>query len=429
MRLSSLFFVLAIGGSLVSAKTDDPPFFYTCDELTPDLCELKVEEGQVEIRGINVSYWKYTSSDAPSNHSIPIVALHGGPSFSHHYMLPLKQQACRGRPIYFYDQAGCGSSVPSKNFSAARDHPWLLDPGYYATEELPALLKHWQLKRFHLVGNSWGTMLAQLYALDASETDGLASMVLSGPFSDSQSYIRAQWGDDEDDGTLGGLPPFIQQRIQTLEAQHAYESPEYEALDNIMTGFFTLRTEPAPDCWLTANAQTNMEIYVAMQGPSEFTMSGVLEHTNVTGRLHEITVPVLLSHGRYDTMRPSIVKTMQELLPYAERLYLNRSGHASMIDEPGPMNDGIADFLDRVEESTFGAFNLTTGFAPKKDIDSEDDVDHYDEDDCEDIVNDAIRPRHPFLLLLPLVAIALMIGYIFGYRSAQQKYAQYTAIG
>ena len=68
-----------------------------------------------------------------------------------------------------------------------------------------------------------------------------------------------------------------------------------------------------------------------------------------------IEVPVLLTHGRFDTMRPSIVKTMQGQIKLAERKIFPHAGHVSMIDDAGMMNDVVADFLGRVEASQRGA--------------------------------------------------------------------------
>jgi hypothetical protein len=93
----------------------------------------------------------------------------------------------------------------------------------------------------------------------------------------------------------------------------------------------------------------NEEIYVGMQGASEFTISGALGDFNVTGRLHEIEVPVLLTSGRFDTMRPSIVETMYQNIRLSEWETFKKSGHISMIDEPGEMNQVVHDFLTRVE--------------------------------------------------------------------------------
>lgn len=83
---------------------------WTCDELTPNLCDdLQVETGSIIIRSIPVKYWRYRkkNQDIENNDSCPIICIHGGPGYPHNYMLPLKQLACRGnREVIFYDQAG-----------------------------------------------------------------------------------------------------------------------------------------------------------------------------------------------------------------------------------------------------------------------------------------------------------------------------------
>ena len=335
---------------------------WKCDNLTPDLCnDLIHAEGVVQIRGIDVHYWRYESSSSSSSHrsgGVPIIVIHGGPGFPHNYMLPLKQQACRGRPVYFYDQAGCGKSIinaslsssSSPSSSVANEYPWLLTTEYYSLEELPALIEHWDLRDYHIIGNSWGTVLSQFFALDAraDALAGLRSMVLSGPLSDAGLYVDSQWS--QEDGTLGSLPIYVQDRIRFLEGIGAYGSREYQDVVEVLTSQFTIRTAPYPDCFVDSSDTMNQEIYVGMQGESEFTVGGTLKTLNITKRLEDIRVPVLLSHGKYDTMRPAVVQAMLDKLPLAESVQLNRSGHISMIDEPREMNDAVADFFDRVEQ-------------------------------------------------------------------------------
>jgi proline iminopeptidase len=115
----------------------------------------------------------------------PIIAIHGGPGWPHNYLvLPLQQQACRGRAVYFYDQAGCGeSALPGDNASVAEDYPWLLITEYYAEKELPTLIDHWGLEQYHIMEiRVGGTILTQVFAaaVDTPATE-LQSMVLSGP--------------------------------------------------------------------------------------------------------------------------------------------------------------------------------------------------------------------------------------------------------
>ena len=70
---------------------------------------------------------------------------------------------------------------------------WLADLHYYAGEELPALVEHWQLgSAFHLVGDSTGGAFALQYALDTN-SEKMASMVLSSAFSDTVLMYNAQW--------------------------------------------------------------------------------------------------------------------------------------------------------------------------------------------------------------------------------------------
>ncbi len=189
-----------------------------------------------------------------------------------------------------------GASV---NAISVKEYPHLLDPAYYSEIELPALVDHWKLQRYHVLGHSWGTILAQLFALnyigkqpvanrtdrnekdgrtrnthqeeDKRVKDGLQSLILSGPISNANDYITAQW-DPNDTNNLASLPPFVQSRIHTLEQQKAYNSSEYKAIESVLSSFFTVRTDPVPDCFAEASEGVNEEVYVGMQGASEFTI-------------------------------------------------------------------------------------------------------------------------------------------------------------
>lgn len=249
-----------------SAEKDEGWTQWSCDELTPHLCELDVTTGSLTIQGIPVKYWRYSKKVATSDNNVgddeetatishSIIALHGGPGWPHSYLLPLRQLACRmsDAEVIFYDQAGCGESViPPESESDSDEqmatetsitdqYPHLLDPTYYSEIELPTLINHWNLTKYHVLGHSWGTILAQLFALnyvngnngdDDNNTKsmvikkGLQSLILSGPISNAHEYITAQW--DNNTGNLGSLPPFIQGRIHMLENEKAYESAEYE---------------------------------------------------------------------------------------------------------------------------------------------------------------------------------------------------------
>jgi proline iminopeptidase len=184
--------------------------------------------------------------------------------------------------------------------------------------------------------------VAQYFAL--TQPPGLNKLVLSGPLSDAQLYAEAQW--DPVEGSLGSLPPFVKARLHSLEAAGAYSSEEYETIASTLTTFFTLRTAPAPDCFVNTFTAMNKDIYVGMQGASEFTIGGVLATFNITQDLPNIRRPTLLTSGLYDTMRPPLLRTMLAGLPDAIWHVFPHSGHVSMIDDAGEMNDVVAAFLE-----------------------------------------------------------------------------------
>ncbi|MDP8901147.1 MAG: alpha/beta fold hydrolase [Actinomycetota bacterium] len=70
----------------------------------------------------------------------------------------------------FYDQLGCGNST-----LAGDPEPWSVD---LFLRELTAVRRELGLHRVHLLGHSWGGLLAMEHALGGA--DGLASLVLVG---------------------------------------------------------------------------------------------------------------------------------------------------------------------------------------------------------------------------------------------------------
>lgn len=287
---------------------------WTCDEITPNLCSsIQVNKGFISVRGINVHYWRYFTNSS-STTRWPVITIHGGPSFPHDYLLPLRQLACHGHDVIFYDQAGCGESSlpPTAHLS---NFPWLFDPSYYAEVELPALISTLRVSRYHLFGHSWGTIVAQQFAISSNvNRAGLRSLMLAGPLSDAQLYVHSQW--DPLVGSVGTIPDFVQGRLRELEKNKKYDSEEYIAITQKLTAFFTCRTAPMPDCAAKSFRTTNDEIYVGVQGASEFTIGGVLKNFNSTSELPRINVPTLLSTGEFDTMRPPVVDVMlQQINP------------------------------------------------------------------------------------------------------------------
>ena len=94
----------------------------------------------------------------PSGTEPPLVAIHGGPSWDHSYLLPgLRPIACH-RTVIAFDLRGCGRS--------SRDLPIDAYQPEHLVADLVALLDHLGLDHVDLLGFSTGGQVAQLFVRD-----------------------------------------------------------------------------------------------------------------------------------------------------------------------------------------------------------------------------------------------------------------------
>ena len=92
----------------------------------------------------------------------------------------------------------------------------------------------------------------------------------------------------------------------------------------------------------------NSSIYVMMQGPSEFGVSGRLTNWDVKNRLHEITVPTLMIGAKYDTMDPKAMEEQSKLVKKGQFLYCPNGSHLSMWDDQKVFMGGVIKFIHEV---------------------------------------------------------------------------------
>ena len=86
-----------------------------------------------------------------------------------------------------------------------------------------------------------------------------------------------------------------------------------------------------------------------MGGPNECIMRGNLHDWDRIERLGEITVPTLITVGRYDEITPTCAETMQRWLPQAQLQVFEQSSHMAHLEETERYLQVIAAFLTHVE--------------------------------------------------------------------------------
>jgi proline-specific peptidase len=293
---------------------------------------VPVQEGFVPFRGHRDWYRIVGEREEPGKR--PLLCLHGGPGFTWDSFEPLEAIAATGRRVVFYDQLGAGNS----------DDPH--DPSLYTVEsyveEVDVIRRALDLDRVHVLGHSWGGMLAMEYAL--TQPAGLVSLILA----DTAASIP-EW-ESETRRLVAELPEEIQEAIRTNEAAGTTDSPEYgEALLAFSRRHLGRRMEPRPDCLARIDDKFGDEVYETMWGPSEWNVTGTLKGWDVTDRLGEIHVPTLVLGGRYDEATPAITEALHRGIRGSEWVIFENSGHFPHLEETGRYLSVLSDFLERVD--------------------------------------------------------------------------------
>jgi proline-specific peptidase len=295
-----------------------------------------VSEGFVSFRGFR-SWYRVVGDLAQSGPAkFPLLVLHGGPGGPSDYLQPLEELADTGRPIIFYDQLGCGNSDQPNDPSL-----WSVE---FFLEELATVRQELGLDHIHLLGHSWGGMLAMEYAL--TQAVGLASLILASSPASIPQWIA------EANRLRRDLPQEVEQTLRHHEEAGTTNDPAYEEAMQVFYQRHVCRLDPWPEPWMRALAKlmANPEVYNTMFGPSEFHATGTLKEWDIRDRLGEIELPTLVTSGRYDEATPAIAETVHRGIAGSEWVIFEQSSHMAHLEEEDEYRRVVEDFMRRVEE-------------------------------------------------------------------------------
>jgi L-proline amide hydrolase len=295
-----------------------------------------VTEGHMEWE-THTTWYRVVGSLDGTSALAPVVIAHGGPGASHDYVEPIADLSRSGRACILYDQVGCGRS------QHLRDAPaefWTVD---LFKRELRELTRTLGIEdRYHLLGQSWGGMLAMEHALDHPR--GLQSIVVCDSPASIPLWVAEANRLRED------LPAAVQATLLRHEQAGTTDDPEYEQAVEVFYRRHLCRVE-WPDCLTRSFAAIadDPTVYHTMNGPSEFFCIGSLREWDITDRLHEIDVPTLLVSGAFDEATPRIVGEIHERVPGSKWVLLEQSSHTPHIEEPGAFFAAVEAFLAEVD--------------------------------------------------------------------------------
>jgi proline iminopeptidase len=244
--------------------------------------------------------------------SIKVLLLNGGPGATHEYFECFESfLPGEGIEFIYYDQLGCGNSDNPMDTSL-----WDL-PRY--VEEVEQIRKQLNLDKsnFYLLGHSWGGILAMEYTLKYQQH--MKGLIISNMMCDAVEY-----GNYADSVLAKQMDPLALKEIRDIEARNDFSNPRYMEL--LMPHFYARHICRIPlALWPEPMSRSlnkiNQSLYVTMQGPSEFGISGKLERWSRKTGMKNISVPTLLIGAKHDTMDPEHMEWISRQVQRGTWLY------------------------------------------------------------------------------------------------------------
>ena len=294
-----------------------------------------IGEGHVQFREYKTWYRIVGDLNNTPPGNFPVLMLHGGPGLSHDYLEPLEALVETGRPVVFYDQLGCGNSDKPDNPSL-----WSVE---LFLEELATVRHSLGLDRIHLLGHSWGGMLAMEYAL--TQPEGILSLILASSPANVPLWIT------ETKRLREELPPEVQQTLLRHEANGTTDDPAY--LESMMLYYqrHVCRLDPWPEFVRRGLEIKGKQVFETMVGPSKTHIIGRLKNWNITSRFGSIAIPSLVTSGRYDELTPVQAAVVRDGIPDCKWVLFERSSHLPHAEETEHYLEVLNDFLSQIEKA------------------------------------------------------------------------------
>ncbi len=254
----------------------------------------------------------------------PLFIIPGGPGNSHitYRAFDTLYQECK---IVYFDPFGTGKSDTAKSifeYSLER-----------SIEDIEGLRKAMGFNRINILGHSFGTIVAQAYALKYS--NNISHLLLSLPIHSSEML-----GQFNLNKQIEIYFPEVWDSIMLIRKSGKLSNDSlYQSILKKIPLSFNFRYNPEIKYTSTNVSypnKNNNKLALQMAGPDgDFKLTGELSSFDFRKDLNKLKIPILVMAGRYDKIcPPQWTIKYKEFCPKCEFVFFEKSGHTIFREEP-----------------------------------------------------------------------------------------------
>lgn len=242
-----------------------------------------------------------------------IICLHGGPGSDHHIFLPHVLPLAQDFKLILYDQRGCGKSE-----QAPKDVYSMMDE----VNNLELLRKELRLEKINLFGESWGSMLALLYAV-------------TYPKHVNKILLTAAIGVSKDGFIAFGkelekrLSKEDKETLSRLEQSLTINDKVIREILNVLDPYYVFSKKALRH---KKHTSMNQEVNTCIG-------NDILKNYDLTEKLYVLSnIPILVAQGSHDLLTPSLIdELLISHIPHAQLIEIKNCGHWTVVEKPKEM--------------------------------------------------------------------------------------------
>lgn len=250
--------------------------------------------------------------------------LHGGPGLDHSYFKPWLSPLAEEVQLVYIDHRGTGRSERVALETCTIEQ---------MADDIEELRKLLGLGRITVIGNSFGGMWAQVYALRYPDSIDRLILITTSP---SHEFWTAASGELEARATpeQKAVGPML------FEGKVTTESEFMDWWEVMLPLYF--------HTWDDTIGGRMIKRGVDDPLVAAYMFEKVIPNYDVRAGLPSVSVPTLVCSGRHDWVTPvSECEAVAELIPNAELVMFESSGHMPFIEEQDRFVAVVRDFLKR----------------------------------------------------------------------------------
>lgn len=267
---------------------------------------------------------------------LPLVLIAGGPGASHVYLYPYFSPLADTQRVIYSDAFGRGKSDRAKS---PKEYTFERD-----VEDVEGLRKALGLGKINLLGHSYGTLVAQAYAL--KYPGSVNKLILANSYISAEAW---QAGQDKVNNEIKDFFPEQWDKVQKLRAEGLRSSAKEHqaALFEVPYVALCCVADPAKASAWPSEGAPEPDIYYTIAGvDADFVTGGDIAKLDFRQEVKNIKAPTLILAGRFDRFVPTrYTLQYREYMPQGQLAMFEESGHSEFMEEPAKTIDVLRKFL------------------------------------------------------------------------------------